>query len=185
MVILQFSVQNVGDKEVQQMDLVKMGSFMKELRKEKGMTQEQFAEEMGVSNRTVSRWETGSNTPDLDILIEISEFYDVDLREILDGERKSGTMNQEMEETVLKVADYSSEEKQRYARNVHFYVIVGLIALTVYIALEGAGLADSGWTEQLASFCCGGAFGVMIWMAVYTSRYMSRIRDFKKRIIKR
>ena len=71
------------------MDLVKTGTFLKELRKEKNITQEQLAEEMGVSRRTVSRWETGSNMPDMDTLIDISDFYEVDLREILDGERKS------------------------------------------------------------------------------------------------
>ena len=75
------------------MDQVKTGAFLKELRKERNITQEQLAEKMCVSRRTVSRWETGSNMPDLDILIEISEYYDVDLREILDGERKEEQMD--------------------------------------------------------------------------------------------
>lgn len=57
------------------------------------MTQEQIAEQFSVSSRTVSRWENGNNMPDLDILIEISDYYEVDLREILDGERKSEDMN--------------------------------------------------------------------------------------------
>ena len=74
------------------MDQRKIGSFLKELRKEKGLTQEQLAEKMNVSGRTVSRWETGSNMPDLDILIELSDLYDVDIRELLDGERKSEKM---------------------------------------------------------------------------------------------
>ena len=75
------------------MDLMKIGSMLQELRKEKGMTQEQLAEQLSVARRTVSRWETGSNMPDLDILIELSDLYDVDLREILSGERKSEKMN--------------------------------------------------------------------------------------------
>ena len=70
------------------MDQNKVGSFIKELRKVKNLTQEQFAEEFSVSRRTVSRWETGNNMPDLDILIEMSDFFEVDLREILVGERK-------------------------------------------------------------------------------------------------
>ena len=72
------------------MDQKKIGGFLKELRKEKGLTQEQLAELMYVSDRTVSRWETGSNLPSLDILIRISDYYNVELSEILDGERKSG-----------------------------------------------------------------------------------------------
>ena len=47
------------------MDLVKIGKFIQELRKEKGLTQEQLAEQMGVARRTVSRWETGNNMPDI------------------------------------------------------------------------------------------------------------------------
>ena len=67
------------------MDLVKTGRLLQELRKEKGLTQEQLAEQMGVARRTVSRWETGSNMPDMDILIDLSDLYEVDLREILSG----------------------------------------------------------------------------------------------------
>ena len=83
------------------MDLKKIGQFLKRLRKEKGMTQEQFAEMMGVSGRTVSRWETGSNMPDLDILIQIADYYEVEIKEILDGERKGEQMNKEMEDTEI------------------------------------------------------------------------------------
>ncbi|MBQ9153907.1 MAG: helix-turn-helix transcriptional regulator, partial [Solobacterium sp.] len=82
------------------MDQVKIGRYLQELRKEKGYTQEQLAEHLNVARRTVSRWETGSNMPDLDLLIELSDFYGVGLRELLDGERKEKEMNREMEETV-------------------------------------------------------------------------------------
>ena len=74
------------------MDQKKIGVFLKELRKKKEMTQEQIAEQFNVSSRTVSRWENGNNMPDLDILIEMSDYYELDLREILNGERKSGNM---------------------------------------------------------------------------------------------
>ena len=70
------------------MDQKNVGSFLRELRKEKQLTQEQLAERFGVTNRSVSRWETGSNMPDLSILVELADFYDVDIRDIIDGERK-------------------------------------------------------------------------------------------------
>ena len=70
------------------MDMIKIGQFLKTLRKEKGLSQEQLAEKFCVSNRTVSRWETAVNMPDLSILIQLSEFYQVDIQEILNGERK-------------------------------------------------------------------------------------------------
>ena len=107
------------------MDQQKIGRFLKELRKEKSLTQEQLAEQFHISRRTVSRWETGNNLPDLDILIELSDYYNVELRELLDGERKSEKMDKELKETVLKVADYSNEEKQKITRRMHFLFIGG------------------------------------------------------------
>ena len=82
------------------MDQAKIGRFLSELRKEKKITQEQLAEKLGVARRTISRWETGSNLPDIDFLIELSDLYEVDLREILDGARKNEMLDQETKETV-------------------------------------------------------------------------------------
>ena len=84
------------------MDTKKIGAFLKQCRKEKNLTQEQFAEKFEVYARTVSRWETGINMPDLSILVQLAEYYDVEMRELLDGER-SQTMNKEMKETLDKV----------------------------------------------------------------------------------
>ena len=89
------------------MDQKKIGRFLKELRKEKNITQEQLAEKIKVSSRTVSRWETGSNMPDISLLAELAELYDVSIPEIIDGERKSENMNEEIKETVLKLSDYT------------------------------------------------------------------------------
>lgn len=91
-----------------------IGEFLKELRKEKELTQQQFAEILNVSNRTVSRWENGNNMPDLDVLIYISDYYEIDLRELLDGESKSEKMNKEFEETILKAVDYTNTEAEKY-----------------------------------------------------------------------
>ena len=95
------------------MNQQKTGEFLKHLRKGKGLTQEQLAERFYVSSRTVSRWETGSNMPDLEVLIELADFYDVDIREIIDGERKSEIMDNETKDTLKKVAEYAAEEKKK------------------------------------------------------------------------
>lgn len=91
------------------MNQQRIGGFLKQLRKGKGLTQEQLAEHFYVSSRTVSRWETGSNMPDVEMLIDIAEFYDVDIREIIDGERKSENMDSENKDTLKKVAKYTEE----------------------------------------------------------------------------
>ena len=102
-----------------------IGAFLKQLRNEKGITQERLAEILGVSGRTVSRWETGANLPDLSILVEISEYYDVEIKEILNGERKSENMDNKLKETLLKVADYNELEKQRAAKAGNLSLIIG------------------------------------------------------------
>lgn len=112
------------------MNQQKIGTFIKMLRKQKGLTQEQIAEKFNVSSRTVSRWENGNNMPDLDILIEISDFYEVDLRELLDGERRNEKVSNESdkkEETVLKAIDYANIETQRYTKRVHWLLLTGAI----------------------------------------------------------
>ena len=115
------------------MNQQKIGGFLKELRKEKGITQEQVAEHFGVAGRTVSRWETGSNMPDLSLLIDIATFYDVEVSEIIDGERKSEKMSNEMKETLEKVVDYNEALK---LKSMHMGVITmaGIFILLVLIS---------------------------------------------------
>ena len=111
------------------MDQKKSGSFLRELRKEKQLTQEQLAERFGVTSRSVSRWETGSNMPDLSILVELADFYDVDIRDIIDGERKGEDMNKEEKERLQLVADYAETEKNTLLMRLRIFSIVGLISL--------------------------------------------------------
>ncbi len=167
------------------MDLVKIGKFLQELRKEKGMTQEELAEQTGVSRRTVSRWETGNNMPDLDILIELSDFYEVDLREILSGERKSEHMNEELKETVLQVADYSSEERAKLVQRMHWLFIAGLIGFAAFLVITALGLDTTAPYEAIGSFGLGTAFGMIILGVIFTSRYAVKIREFKMRLLGR
>lgn len=119
------------------MDSKKIGAFLKNLRNEKGLTQEQLAEVFGVSGRTVSRWETGSNLPDLSILIQMAEYYDVDIKNILDGEKESENMDKELKETLGKVADYNALEKKivKQANGVAFSLIFGICAVAILIQL--------------------------------------------------
>ena len=165
------------------MDLIKIGKFLQELRKEKGLTQEQLADQTGVSRRTVSRWETGSNMPDLDILIELSDFYETDLREILNGERKSEQMNEELKETVLQVADYSNEEKERLLRRMHRMFLAGLTGFAVFLITVWLGLDETAPYEMIGSFGLGIAFGMIIIGVIFTSRYALKIREFKMRLL--
>lgn len=109
---INYKLSRKGD--VGAMDQQKIGTFLKELRNEKKLTQEQLAEKLGVSRRTVSRWETGINMPDLDILIEMADYYDVDLRELLDGERQS----EEMARTSIAMCEDKKDFKERLGATI-------------------------------------------------------------------
>ncbi len=172
-----------SERRPQDMDLKKTGKLLQELRKEKGLTQEQLAEQTGVARRTVSRWETGSNMPDLDILIELSDLYNVDLREILSGERKSERMNEELKETVLQVADYSSEEKARLLRRLHWLFITGLLGFAAFLIITLLDLDHTAPYEMIGSFGLGIAFGMIIIGVIFTGRYAAKIREFKLRLL--
>ena len=100
------------------MDQKKIGLVLKTLRKEKNITQEVLAETLNVSSRTVSRWETGSNMPDISLLVELSEFYQVSIPEIINGERKSKKMNEETRSTAMKMAEYSKNELKTERRKM-------------------------------------------------------------------
>lgn len=113
------------------MDVVRLGAFLKELRKEHGLTQEQLAEKLGVTNRTVSRWETGSNLPDLDILIELSEFYQIDIKELLNGERKMEEAEMEDTKLILQVAEYSTMKEAHLMSKIFSVVVAGVAAIGV------------------------------------------------------
>lgn len=167
------------------MNQQKIGQFLKTLRKEKGLTQEQFAEIFNVSNRTVSRWENGNNMPDLVILIEISDYYEVELRELLDGERKGGNMNKETEETVLKAVDYTNTDMSNYTRRVNWLLLVGVIFWFVSQIIAHTDLAEIKVWDAVSEFLAGAGSGLVVCGIIVTSRYGQKLKAFKQRLLKK
>lgn len=114
------------------MDQMKIGSFLKELRLEKGLTQLQLAEQLNVSNRSVSRWETGSTLPDISMMIELANFYKVDIKEIIYGERKNESAGDDTNESLVAVANYSNDVNKKKTVRI---VILMLFVFTVILAI--------------------------------------------------
>ena len=149
------------------MNQQKTGEFLKHLRKEKGLTQEQLAEAFYVSSRTVSRWETGSNMPDLEILIELADYYDVDIREIIDGERKSEIMDYETKDTLKKVAEYAVEEKELRRKPVYRatgWVAFFMLIVVLLFARETKGLLNG----IVSNDVCGIIMGITAFVGIAT-----------------
>lgn len=148
------------------MDTRQIGGFLKALRKEKNLTQEQLAEILYVSGKTVSRWETGANMPDLSVLIQLAEFYEVEVKEILDGERKEQTMDHDLKETLDKIADYTKQEKEQTLRTgqIAFVITFAVCATALLVQLMlGGGFRDV-LGETVVLFAGGVAYiAMMLW----------------------
>lgn len=126
------------------MDQVKVGSFLKKLRKEKNLTQESLAEQLHVSGRTISRWETGTNMPDIGMLVEIADFFDVSIPEIINGERKSENMNQETRETAAAMAAYSKNEVKN-GKQMITGILLSLFGLFIIVSALTIFPSESSW----------------------------------------
>ncbi len=159
------------------MDQIKIGSFLKLLRKEKNLTQEQLADQLGVSNRTVSRWENGNNMPDISLLAEIAEFYDVSIPELIYGERKSESMREEVKEVAETMSDYAKAEKETLVKSIRDMSLIGLIALIVYMVLGRSGVYDRNNLFRYAYGISEALIYVTVLMfPLYTTGLLSKIR---------
>ena len=167
------------------MDQKKVGSFLRELRKEKQLTQEQLAERFGVTNRSVSRWETGSNMPDLSILVELADFYDVDIRDIIDGERKGEDMNKEEKERLQLVADYAETEKNTLLMRLRIFSIVGLVSLIAGLVMLVLGGDNSlPVYDYLMGTLMGVSIGALLVAVFYSTGALENIRKRKRTLMK-
>ena len=159
------------------MDLKKIGSFLKELRKEKGITQEELAEMLYVSGRTVSRWETGTNMPDISLLVDIAEIFDVSIPEIINGERKNEIMEKEVKETVLNLTDYLEAMNQKIKGRLLVLTIIAIIGMIAFLIIEITGLDTPGSVyERVAGAGLGLDCGILIVLALYLSGILGKIK---------
>lgn len=129
--------------------------------------------------------ETGSNLPDLDVLLELADYYNVELRELLDGERKSEQMDQVLKETTLKVAEYSNEEKKRITKTVLVYLTIGIAALIVSTALDFMELESSFRLGFVDGACTGILFWALVMGILYATGSLSQVQAFKLRLMGR
>ena len=167
------------------MDQKKTGSFLRELRKEKQLTQEQLAERFGVTNRSVSRWETGSNMPDLSILVELADFYDVDIRDIIDGERKGEDMNKEEKERLQLVADYAETEKNTLLMRLRIISIVGLVSLIAGLVVMVISRDNNlPVYDYLMGTLMGVAIGALLVAVFYSTGVLENMRKRKRTLMK-
>lgn len=119
-----------------ELDKAAFGSFLAQLRREKGMTQRELAADLYVSDKAVSKWERGLSVPDISLLVPLAEILNVTVAELLQGRRveeEQRFTREETEELIRKALTFSAEPpERRQARTRKFlplyavYVLLGL-----------------------------------------------------------
>lgn len=123
------------------MDQLKVGKFIAILRKEKKLTQEQLGERLGVTNKTVSRWETGNYMPDIEMLQIMSQLFDVTINEIVAGERVADSKLREISNQtvidIVKSEKHALKEKEKHLRNkwLKSHIVLLVVLIVSFIAL--------------------------------------------------
>lgn len=128
------------------MDQIKVGEFISTIRKEKQLTQKDLAEQLGVSDKTISRWETGKGLPDISTMLPLCELLDISINELVSGQKLPlDEYSQKAEENIMTLL----EENQNNKEKGKFQIILGFFILAlsiifVYISSFGISLANLG-----------------------------------------
>ena len=137
------------------MDQERIGKFISELRKEKSMTQEQLAEKLGVTDKSISRWENGKTMPDLSMLTILSRELNVEISELLNGRRMNKEELEKLRDTINNIIEYSNEEKKAKTSKLNNYFRAGLICILIVILDNQFNLLSYIFKDNIPDFIDG------------------------------
>ena len=124
------------------------GNFISELRKEKELTQKELAEKINVSDKAISRWETGKGYPDVTSLVSLSEYFDVSVNELLAGKRLTAEdIKETADENLISVFEQVQKNKKQQNLQVAIYTSVLIVVLLPVLIIIGKELFVSMATQ--------------------------------------
>lgn len=129
------------------MDQIKIGKFIAEMRKEQNLTQIDLAEQLGISNKTISKWECGNGMPDYAVMESLCDILKINVNELLSGERlPSKDYNKKAEENMMSLIQESSEKKiwPRFESITAILGIMALFAIVLLMIMVSGGVAAIG-----------------------------------------
>ena len=126
------------------MDQIMMGTFLAKKRKEKNMTQAALAERLGVTNKTISKWETGKCMPDYSVIKLLCKELEITVAELLDGEEKTDKSVRVYDDTqILELLKRTQNlENQRTSLYGMILIIIGLAFLAIHFNIGGSNIRD-------------------------------------------
>lgn len=141
------------------MDQQKIGSFIAENRRTKGFTQIEFAEKLGVSNKSVSRWETGKNLPDVSLFLPICDVLDISVNELIIGEHITMQENKKADEILVETIKASNKKLQ--AAQILIYIAAVLVNTLFMIGVPLSATPSDAMAVSLSELF-GGAFSALL-----------------------
>ena len=145
------------------MDQEKIGKFIAELRKEKNMTQEQLAEKMGVTDKSISRWENGKTMPDYTLLKDLCNELDININELLSGEKiKENDYVNKSEENLIKLRKQIDKRKKFLTIISYIFMTIIIIAFILNIVLNRILPDDRHWNIIRYTFLYSGITLVIV-----------------------
>ena len=152
------------------MDQIKIGKFIATLRKEKDLTQERLGEKLGVTNKTISRWENGNYMPDIEMLSLLAKEFDVSINELISGERlllddfKKAADNNLV--TALNNSAFTLKEKIAFFKKkwLREHIATIILCIVVWIGIMS-------WIAPNNSYALLGAIGSILAMLFYVVLY--------------
>ena len=139
------------------MDQIKIGKFILNCRKEKSLTQEQLAEKLGVTSKSISRWENGNTMPDYSLLKDLCNELDINVNELLSGEKiKRNDYMNKSEENLIKLRK-QIDKRKKILKNIT-YVFSAIIIMTFILNMVLNRLLpnDNHWTIIRYTFLFSG-----------------------------
>ena len=120
------------------MDQEKIGKFIANCRKEKNITQQELAEKLGVSDRTIGNWENGRNMPDLSLFKPLCQELDITLNDLMSGEKvKEKEYQEKLEENIINTINYTNKKIEN--RNnfigllfISFGILISVTAIAIF-----------------------------------------------------
>ena len=120
------------------MNQEKISYFIQQTRKEHGMTQKELADKLGISDKTVSKWETGKGMPDMDFLIPLCSALDINVNELLSGEKLSLTnYSEKAEENMMNLLKENEEHRKGTLLQTVLGILLALLALGSMMIMPG------------------------------------------------
>ena len=170
------------------MDQEKIGKFIANLRKEQKLTQEQLAEKLGVTDKSVSRWENGKTMPDISMLSILANELNCTIQELLNGRKMTKEELLDLRETINNLVEYESNQQIKKDKKFNKYNMIGVITLVLAVFNNEFGYLDYVFAPNMVELVQGALYGISIcanMISLYNRSHNISVCKRKKELIRK